>query len=277
VSYPFGGVAPTFLSEKVKTCTGCNIIPEYAANPYLGSCDTYRPVLSVCDETTFYINTQEGLDSTTINELQLDIIDAEYNTVLTNVATVKQNVIIGNQVNLYAEDIKPAGLKDSNFYKFVIFDTTTNEVIYLSNEFVYFIDDEELNKITSYVEYRASQNLYYFDYINLPLFKNKIRLHLHRMAWNPENTTDSYEEDTTGIVRNFFSTPRKYFEIRTYFFDDRAHEATVIFCEHDEIILNRLAYTVKTKHSLEDNPREDTHNGSYELYENRFSTVNKTC
>lgn len=277
VAYPFAGTAPTMFSDRAKECTGCEALPEYAANPYLEVCDIYKPVVTTCDETTFYINSEEGIDASEINTLQLDIIDEQYNTIQTDIATVQLNVVSGSTVDLYAEGINPTGLVDSKNYRFVIWDTVTNNAIYISNLWVYFIEDKDLNKLTSYLEYRASQNIYYWDYEGLPNFKNKQRLHLYRMSWNPENQTDSYREDTTGRTNNYFSSPQKYYEIQTYFFDDRAHEATVVLCEHDEIELNKLGYTVKTKHSIEENPREDSHNGSFELYENRFSTINKTC
>ena len=170
--------------------------------------------MSDCDTTTFYINSKDGFDVSDYGKIKLDIIDSNWNTVSVDQGDVKFNALSGSNVNAYCEDLKPTGLQHCENYRLVLYDSENGNLVAYSNEITYFKEDVNLNALTSYVEYRASQNMYYFDYDALPNFKNKQRLHLHRMSWNPENITEQYEEDTTGIVRNYMSTPKKFYEVR---------------------------------------------------------------
>lgn len=277
VSYPFNGVPPTNYNDRSIECTGCKIMDEYMANPYLMNGVKYKPVVTPCDPTSFFFNSDQGVDASGITALRLDVIDCNFNTVQTDVGLMKTISVNGAFVRFYSENIRVSGLSDCGTYMFVVYDPGANNAVAISNPWMFLEDEEKINDLTSLLEYRSSQDMYYFNYVDLPNYKNQIRVHLHAMGWTSEGNTETYQEETTGIVRNYFSTTNKFHEVRTYYFDDAAHEATVVMNEHDKIEINKISYTVKTKHQKENDPQRNTHNGTFEVYEDRFARVNKNC
>ena len=278
ITYPFAGTAPTTESEKAETCTGCPGFNTYVAQPYETECSPYRPVLTECDGTNFFINSENGISAATLGTLRLDVVDRFWNTIQTDVNPVQQFATgVDDEVKLYSEGVTLTGLKDCGFYMLVITDTTAGEAVYVGNEFVFFEDNNDINKLTSYLEYRNSEDIDFFEYEGLPNYENKIRLHLYRISQQRGADTEQYQEETTGKTRNLRSTPQKTYTIETYFFDDAAHDATGRMLEHDGIVLNRLAYTKRSSLEVEFNADTRTHKGTFDLFLDRFASVNKFC
>lgn len=280
LDYPFTGV-PVKSSEKAKVCAECEAIPERIPNAYKKiGCETYYPIVTDCETTAFYINTETPLDFAT-GTLQLDIVDQTFTAVETDVATVVKHVVnIDGDYTLYAQDIKPENLSDKGIYRFVIWDTDSDEVVYIGNEFTHWktgVTNESINCESTYVEWYDTGDIWGFKYSELPEFKNQIRLNLTRREIQPETEFEQYRADSNGKRRNLKSETDQYLVLETYYFDQEAHEGMTAFSTHGDVFINKKKYVLKTAYAVETQDPRDLSKGTLEMYEDDFSGINKNC
>jgi len=198
--------------------------------------------------------------------------------IIASIGTIQKHIVnVGNDFIYFAEDIRPTKdqLVPCNKYRFLIYDKTTDDSLYVSNPFKFLTED--VNEKSTYLEYRNSTEIYRFDYPGLPSFKNKVRLQLYATHFDGDTELESYRSDTSGEVRNLESSLDKVITVETYWFDELAHIATLAMNQHDGIEMNGFEYTVKTPHQVEENTSSVVKKGIFEVIETQFSRINKFC
>jgi hypothetical protein len=266
-------------SGRIKECFGADISKSGIVNPYIKNpCTKHFPIVSPYEETTFYINFDTPIDSGIVNDYELGVMN-EYNTLLIpSLGNIQKHIVnIDNDYVYYATDIKPTRdqLTHGNNYRFIVYDKSTNESLYISNPWKFLTEDVTEN--STYLNYRSSISKYNFDYDGLPDFYNKIRLKLYKIGIGSDTDIEPYRSDTSGEVRNLESTLDKFLIIETYWFDELAQVATMAMNQHDQIFMNGVSYTIKTPFQPDDNPLTRLQKGTFEVYDSQFSRINKYC
>lgn len=266
-------------SDRLKECFGADVTKQGIINPYIKNKQVkHFPIITPYDETTFYINLDVPIDSAIVNDFELGIVDEFNNLIIPSIGVIVKHIVnIGNDYTYFATGIRPEEeqLTACNNYRFLIYDKSTNDSLFISNPWIFLVKD--INDKSTYLEYRNSANIYNFDYDGLPTFLNKVRLKLYALHFDGETEIEPYRSDTSGEVRNLESTLDKFIVVETYWFDELAHIATLVMNQHDGIIMNGFEYTVKTPHQVEENTSSGVKKGIFEVIESQFSRINRFC
>ena len=266
-------------SARLKECFGADISKAGIVNPYIKNPNTkHHPIVTPFEETTFYINFDVPIDSGVVNDFELGIMDEYFNLIIPSIGTIQKHIVnIDNDYVYFGTDIRPEkdDLVPCNLYRFVIYDKSTDVLLYISNPWRFLTED--VTEKSTYLEYRSSTSIFNFDYTGLPSYVNKVRLKLYNIGLGSESESEQYRSATTGTVRNFESVLDKFFVIETYWFDELAEVATMVLNEHDDIKMNAVEYTIKTKWQPEDNVFSRVKKGTFEVIEKQFSEINRFC
>lgn len=266
-------------SARLKECFGADTTKQGIVNPYIKNKQVkHFPIVTPYEETTFFINFDTPIDSGVIDDFELGIIDEFNNLVIASIGTITKHIVnIDNDFIYFATGIRPEAesLIPCNNYRFLIYDKTTNDSLFVSNPWKFLTED--VNDKATYLEYRNSQNIYNFDYDGLPNFLNKVRLKLYALHFDGETELEPYRSDTSGEVRNLEGTLDKFIVVETYWFDELAHVATLVLGQHDDIRMNGVEYTIKTPHQVEENTQSGVKKGIFEVIDAQFSRINRFC
>lgn len=172
----------------------------------------------------------------------------------------------------FAESMLIAGCD----YRFILYDSATNKLMYLSNffEIGYLGHLETLNNNTLKLKYRHHDNLDGFEYVGLPDFYNELRVRANLTDFGFDFDRQNYKEVTTGINTREKSQKSKFVQIEPYLFNHYAHEALASLTDHEEVYLNDMKVNSKQGSAVRFNREMKTHFGETVWYIEKFSTIN---
>jgi hypothetical protein len=126
------------------------------------------------DPFSFYANITELEDDANFDNWHLDLLDNNFNVIISDVGILTKDVITGSSYRFYSQFEVPTGLTPGVCYRLVIVDETYNLVKYVSNKFQYSSEEE----YTVQIRYRNSRNIFNFNYEGLSSFYNEFRVRL---------------------------------------------------------------------------------------------------
>ena len=239
------------------------------------NCREYYPSLKYNEEFSLFLNSDALLEffGSTHSDWRIGYLDAG------GAFTAETNIKITQHfyAGLVGSRISLKGFLALNVYKpyrFVIYDDTgANSVLLISNYFN-LIDEDKARTLVK-MEYRHSSDLWNFGYrYEFAADYNKVWLDMNVINNPLELELDQYSEGSTGVKRNEHTQSNDIVTMQTEQFDLRAHRAMKALSQHDDILMNGKAYTVKAAYKVEENIRSLTNNGTIEFYDKEFSTIN---
>ena len=201
-------------------------------NPFINlTCKEYLHVYNNGYEYQFYINFDAPILDSDFANWDLSVINAhDLQIVASNIAPLQKDIVSGSNYNIYCTFETPE-LKTAK-YQFMIHNTVTTDVKYLSNRFIITTNQDN----TAFIEYRNDYNIYGIQFENLPSdFKISLRLHLNQIELNHETNVKQYRAASTGKLRNISSSPDKVLKLQGFKFDEPAHDAMVALLSFDSL------------------------------------------
>lgn len=240
----------------------------------------YKPILVSGEAMRFYINALSGLSfapsGTDTNTLEL--INAVTGSVQNgNLATLNRHEFTdadGNTVRTYYAEVTIDGNVPAGDYVLQI-RSAADAVLAESNILTVVASSSNYREYTSLVKFRHDRYFYGINYHELDGFYQQFRVHLNIRDRVFEQDKEVYNEVTTGKQRTFNNYLKRLVTAETYFFDDDAHDAAAVMCEHDEFYVNLKRYTAKSVYQPEYDPLSKLYKGTIELYDEEFASANR--
>lgn len=256
------------ITESVLSLVDCkgDAIPN---NYRRGKQRFYTPPFFRDDEISFILNFTLDFGGDDINDIELGIINNAGALVGDPIAL---NSLTCNTTDYYYVSFVFPILPNGSYYWFVIHNTVTEQVYYVSNPFRNFLaEDKECFPLLSY---RNSCDIFNNGYECLTTVRNTIRLDINLVEQQPEIEIRQYREQSTGKLRNQRSQTAKICSVETKQFDDGSNDAMFSLSVHDDILINERDYEVKTAHRIITSRKNPLQDGIIELYDQEYSTIN---
>lgn len=239
-------------------------------NNFLRNNKAYAYKIPVGAPISFFIPTKDPLTATFAN-LRISMFDGYGAEVIQDVGTL-QKVDITGGYRLYLDGMTVSSGVVGRLYKFVVYDTTDDSILFILNCFQ-LVSLNDADKY-AYISYRNSTNIFNFNYEELPDFRNRLYVDLNKVGDQGEYDLTQYAEATTGFIRNQKSQLKDSLVLESYMFDENAHEAMKGFSLHDDIEINFRQYQVKEGYEIETNKRSRRSIGTIELYDQEKNAIN---
>jgi hypothetical protein len=262
-----------FSSESISDC--CYDIPAAYRARTRGK-NNLRHAFIVCngEEFTFYMNFDTPINNPDFATWKLALVtEAGLVPGQENIAPlVKHLYPDGVSYNIYAA-VTLIGITVDRYYKLVIYNDD-DEILYVSG-LLEVLSLADAKCLSTRLRYRASINLYNFNYSTLTTFYNIHRVRLYRVDEQDEATITQYRAVSSGQLRNVHYDADRWIMLEAYFFDDTAHRAIGVLQLHDAIYLNDKGYLVKSPYKRQFDREKTLYKGVIEMYEIAFSTKNR--
>lgn len=238
-------------------------------NNYLKKeCPYYYKVVDGVDHS-FFVNDVTPITGITFGNLRLSVFDV-YGTEVISDAKALSQVIVTGGYRVYCEDINITGLQAGHKYRYIIYDTNDNSVLYVFNWFEFTNDASPLVQIS----YRNSSDIFNYSYEALSSYRNVVFVDLNVIDGQSELEREGYLEASTGFYRNQKSQVKFFSTLESYFFDSTAHAAMQGLAAHDDILLNGRAYQTKENYEIETNIRNGQSKGTIDFWDQALNEIN---
>lgn len=243
-------------------------------NQYLLDRTLYIPKFVLGSEISVYANLDTAATDADFANWVGVFVD-RYGTINTDHGTfaISQDDFGGGNFRWYFSQTPASNdFEVDQYYMFVIYNTSTEAVKYVTNFMQAKASTEAVNY--SYSSYRNSSSLDNFNYTDLTSFRNKISLDLNLIDDQPEIEFDPYNQVTTGKV----STSKTYkklaltFEAKQY--DQEARRALESMFACSDILINTNVVEKKEAPSWSINRRSRLADGTVKFYDQKVSTIN---
>jgi uncharacterized protein YecE (DUF72 family) len=234
------------------------------------------PVVCNDEQFSFFLNFTNNYTNPVFARMRL-AIGNEYGIVQTNIATLQQDVIDGIMVdpyNVYAQ-VTLSNVPNGKYF-FVIYDSLTSNMYFVSSK-VRVMDLAEAKKKTVRIQFRSSIDLYKYRYNTTALqnWLNTIRLVCNKVDDQFEGELSQYRAASTGILRNVSYELDFFVKLETLYFSDELHKFMGVLQAHDLLNINGKLYLPKDLYKKETNKELNANIGTWELYEQAFSSSNR--
>jgi len=228
----------------------------------------YQPPFIHGDEVSIILNFVADFEGESIANVKVAITD---NYGVIQLDNIDLNETTCSTIDYHQFDLEvPAALKVASYYRFVIYNTSTGAVFYMSNPFR--VSDDP-NKYPILV-YKNSTDIFGYPYECLSSDDTTIRLDFNLVDEQSELEIKSIKEESTGIIRTQKVNTAKVLTFDCYYFDRWANDAMLALSAHDSIELNGRVMKIKTAYKTKPNRRNSRHFGEIEFYDQGYSTVN---
>jgi hypothetical protein len=224
------------------------------------------------------INSEDKLNDPDFATLRLSIVDKDTFQIISDDVGVFTKYADDGLEYRVAWDITSFPDIRPGFYRLLLYNTSNNQVKYLSNEIEVLDFDTTWKQTTSYFSFRHSAEIYNYGYDELVNFRIRQRLTTNILNHDNPFDIEEYEEVTTGKSQNPRFDIDEIYTIETEQFDINAHRAFAIMLAHNDKLINDCFVTVAPggKYTGEKTPLESpTWNKNIELKIQDFSTINK--
>lgn len=241
-------------------------------------CRVYKPLIAPNELHRSQINTVDFFTDTDFNQWAIAIIEVRGDRIISQVSgfswfltRIKSAFYPVDNFGIRYSIRPPEGLKAAD-YRLVIYNSTTDEVIFISNELTYEADYEETSMLATY---RSSNDIRGYRY-SLSI-QNVIRLHINQTEPDSPSEISPYREVSTNRIQNYeydvFRTIRFQFEN----YDYKAHEAVAVMLNHTEKKFDNKEFEVFSGASYEGDKDENspTWTKSIVLEDVEFSEVTR--
>lgn len=228
----------------------------------------YLPVYARNMVFFYYHNSDDLLTNTDFDDWQV----ALYNHAgfVADLVQPTKDIISGSGFRFYFEFEITQSV--TGVYFFGIYNKVTNVAIMQGSPFL-IIEQSDIPDHT-FFRYRHSVNRDNYNYELLAQY-NSVFLHVDQIGdGNFEYDKKGYRELSTGRFRNKRSQTHKRIDLETYLFDAGANDSMGSLSDHDTILINEEAVTVKEGHEHENNRDFDLSKGSFSFYIDKFSNIN---
>lgn len=229
----------------------------------------FMPIIVPGEDIAFYIGSRYGYDLGTTVNLQI----VKYNTgqIIGTYAYLQKDIFVGGLYNLYADFTIPT-LTDGVY----LFRAATPGGTVLLTSNLLLCMNADYHNVSSYVEFTNDQNLYNVRYAELGSFYQKFRLRITDVTGGDyEQNNEAYRSVTSGRYRDLLEIPERYFTFEAYYFDTLAFEALSCFLAHRTRLINTKEYGFKANLSHDPILLNNVAKGTFQMYDQAFSTVNK--
>lgn len=260
-----------FIGETYINC--CSELP----NPYRQCSQSIKhaPVVVSLETFSFYINFKESYSDPDFSGYRLALVGDE-GIVQDNIGTLVADYTNDGltEFNIYCSEVIVNSGIPVGYYRLAIYRIADNSIVMVSNEIQLMTVSEAKHK-TVMLNYRNSFDFYKYYYTHISDFLNKIRLRMYALEENPDGELAQYRAASTGRLRNVSYELDRYVVFETYYFDDLAHRAMMVWQAHDFILINGKFYLPKSLYKVEWNQKRLLNKGKIEMYEQDFSTINR--
>lgn len=234
----------------------------------------FAPIIVTNEKFTFYINFNIPLTDPTFSQWRIALVDYR-GLVQDNIATLRRDLFDdGVTYNVYCDEILLSGVVVNRYYRYVIYDISTNVLKFISGE-IQLLPTDTAQCDSVRLQYRCTINLRGIRYEALPDFLNIQRIRFYRTDEQDEGVLDQYRAVSSGQLRNVAYELDRFIELEAYYFDDQAHRAAGVWQLHDVNIINDKAYIVKTSYKRDKAPTKSFFKGTIQLFEQAFSTQDR--
>lgn len=235
-------------------------------NKYLRNKDIYYPKLIVGESINVILN---FYPFPSLDNYRLCLLDA-FGAVVQDDMTYNTLTTAGGDISIYINDIIEVG-DDLQEYRFCFYQDGTQTVFFISNPFEVVTDKECFVNL----QYRNSCSIDGYDYDEWPGVYNSYYIDFNQKDVQYENEIENYRAQSTQKLRTQKSNRSKYADFETFYFDEKAHDATNSMLNHDDILFN--SQQMELKEGVIISNEEDKNNvskGRFKLYIQKFSTIN---
>lgn len=218
----------------------------------------------------FYANLDDPISDSDFDNWTLSIwrYDSE---VSSSVGTLTKDIVDGTDFRFYATFTLSSSEISRGEHYFVIYNTVTESVKYISNCFKV-IDEDDLED-WCLTEFRNSSSRDNYNYDVITNY-NSIFLPFNLIESQPEVELTQYKERSTGLMRNQKAITAKIITIEAYYFDDEANDMMLALSGHDDIKLDGNQMEVKEAYQITTDRRNNVQKGTMQMYDQRYSAVN---
>lgn len=212
----------------------------------------YIPVYQPSEKVGFYANFDDALTSDT-SAWQISIVDNNFDVQISNITAIRKNMLSDTEYHFYCQFTMPS--LAVGCYRYIIEDTGTGNVIYVSSLFQVASTSELADTLP--VRYRSKGNIFEYYYEYIPDFFNQLRLHL--LVRQPQHAEKASGFETTkGVYYRTLSVVSKLRNIITKWFDEPAHEAFHAMTTHSTLLIDDVSYRRNEDSSYEENFSENS-------------------
>lgn len=234
----------------------------------------YTPPFFRDDQISFILNFTPNFGGDDPNDIEVGIVN-NYGVIVGDPITL--NSVNCSGTDYYYVDFTFPIIANGSFYWFIIHNTVTEQVYYVSNPFRNFLSEDKT--CFPMLSYRNSCDIFNYGYECLdgttnPLIRNRIRLDINLVESQPEIEIKQYREQSTGKLRNQRAQTAKVCSVETKQFDDGSNDGMFSLNVHDDILINDREYEVKTPHRILTSRKNPLQDGVIELFDQEYSTVN---
>lgn len=226
----------------------------------------------------FYVNLDNPIPSAVdIANVQMDLItcDDTPSVVIADVVTLSKNNVNDNgDFHVYGSWTIPATLNHDESYRFAIFNSSTDELYFISNSMRVRQEGYHVK-----LEYKDTGDIFEYYYSNMPAeFINTYWLSINISKPEPSEEAEGYDkiDNSFETVRSTF---RKQREFITEWFDDERHDAFVAAIRHQTLIIDNRKYEKASDQGYQPdwNQNYPLSEGTVKLDDLEFSETYRIC
>jgi hypothetical protein len=185
----------------------------------------------VTGENYAFYNNSDTLESdVNFNYWSFNLVHSDsFILVYEDITTLVKDVISGSDYRWYADvfEFPPVG---NGCYRFVIEDTISGNIFYISDE----IEVVDSTDGLMFCRYRNGKNMLNYNYEGLSSFYNQFHVEMKKRKPARNESTEGYEL-TSGSFKRVRTTLTKTWEFVTGWFDETEHEATHAMAVHNDL------------------------------------------
>lgn len=219
----------------------------------------------------FYANLDESITDSDFDLWRINVYDIYGNLIDSNVGDLTKDIVGSPDYRFYSEINIGLGVSTISLCVFVIYNSSTGVVKYVSNPFR-IIDDSSKQRYVL-TEYRNTTNMFNFNYEDV-LQYNSCFLEINEVDSMAEFDIENNNEETTGLTIPLKSQIKKVLILEANFFDKPAQDALSALCIHGDIKLNGNQVSIKSGFKKEQNRANALARGTFEVYDEQYSTIN---
>ena len=194
----------------------------------------------------FYNNSETLEDDANFATWRLDLVHSDTFVQVSNgVASLTKDIISGTDYRFYATDFIFPTL-ESGCYKFIIIDTSTSNVLYISRELEVVSADTNL----LYIKFRNDKNILNYNYEVLTSYYTKTHVETFKRKPLRPTISEGYSL-SDGSFKRVLTVLTKTYEFITGWFDEDEHDGMQASIVHSDYQM-AIGSTFKVVNTLED-------------------------
>lgn len=264
--------ATSVTTANISTATIATGNPVDFTNAYISQDAYYFPKAILGREMSVYANIAAGVTDADVANWTCAFFD-RYGNVNSGHGTfsITQDNLGGGAYRWYfSATPTTSNFSSGEYYRFVIYNTSTNAVRYVSNFFEMTTDEEN----TAYITWRNGSTFDSFNYTGLPSWTNKIGLDVNNIEETPEIEVFDYPMISNGRIQTSKTYKKLVISLEAKQFDYEARRAYESVYSCSSITFNGISIARKDAPEWSINRRARLADGVATFYDQRVSEIN---